>query len=200
MKAKATPSASSPKVRRPPNQDPEPSKLRAEGGYGRERGPVATDANRSELRQLVAGMSEGVILVEPDQRISWANDAALAMHGVAALSDLGTSVDAYRARFSLRYRNNQAPGRYPIERVVEGETFRDVVVEVRHADRPGVDFVHMLRSLVVTDAGGRPTFLAVVAQKVVQALPGCLSAEGGVGSAGVVVVDPGAHGLCPLGG
>ncbi|MCJ2104704.1 PAS domain-containing protein [Methylobacterium sp. E-041] len=42
--------------------------------------------------------------------------------------------------------------------------------------------------------------LDVVAQKVVQPLPGCLSAEGGVGSAGVVVVDPGAHGLCPLGG
>ena len=66
-------------------------------------------------------------------RIAWANDAALAMHGVASLDDLGSTVDVYRARFSLRYRNNQAPGRYPIERVVDGETFRDVVVEVRHA-------------------------------------------------------------------
>ena len=166
MKAKVTPSAAPREDRRPTGRDPEPPKVRTEGGHGREQGPVATDANRSELRQLVAGMSEGVILVEPDQRIAWANDAALAMHGVAALADLGATVDAYRARFSLRYRNNQAPGRYPIERVVDGETFRDVVVEVRHADRPGVDFVHSLRSLVVTDAGGRPTFLALIIKDI----------------------------------
>ena len=71
-----------------------------------------------------------MILVEPDQRISCANDAALAMHGVGTLSDLGATVDAYRACFSLRYRNNRAPGRYPIERVMDGETICDFVVEV----------------------------------------------------------------------
>jgi PAS domain S-box-containing protein len=166
MKAKVTPPLAAPEERSPAVHDDGAPRGRIEGGHGREKGPVATDANRSELRQLVAGMSEGVILVEPDQRIAWANDAALAMHGVAALSDLGNTVDAYRARFSLRYRNNQAPGRYPIERVVDGETFRDVVVEVRHADRPGVDFVHSLRSLVVTDTGGRPTFLALIIKDI----------------------------------
>lgn len=157
---------SPPTKKHPSGRKAQPDPMRIEGGHGRGKGPVATDANRSELRQLVAGMSEGVILVEPDQRIAWANDAALAMHGVDALDDLGATVDAYRERFSLRYRNNRALTRYPIERVVAGETFRDVVVEVRHADSPGIDFVHSLRSLVVTDDRGQPTFLALIIKDI----------------------------------
>ncbi|HEV7438115.1 MAG TPA: PAS domain-containing protein, partial [Methylobacterium sp.] len=49
--------------------------------------------DRSELRQIIAGLSEGVILVEPDQRITWANEAALAMHGAETLEELGETVD-----------------------------------------------------------------------------------------------------------
>ena len=37
---------------------------------------------RHQLQQIIAGLSEGVILVEPGQRIVWGNEAALAMHGV----------------------------------------------------------------------------------------------------------------------
>ena len=122
--------------------------------------------DRSELRQIIAGLSEGVILVEPDQRITWANEAALAMHGAETLEELGETVDAYRARFSLRYRNNRAPEQYPIERVVAGETFHDVIVEVTRTDRPDVDFVHSLRSLVATDRDGNPSCLALILQNV----------------------------------
>ncbi|MCJ2023640.1 hypothetical protein [Methylobacterium sp. J-067] len=49
---------------------------------------------------------------------------------MAALSDLGATVDAYRARFSLRYRNNRAPSRYLIQRMLDGEVVCDFVVEV----------------------------------------------------------------------
>ena len=56
--------------------------------------------------RFIAGLSEGVILIEPGQRIIWGNEAALAMHGVESLEDLGATVDAYRRRFRLRYRNN----------------------------------------------------------------------------------------------
>ena len=48
-----------------------------------------------------------MILVEPDQTITWANDAALAMHGVESLAELGADGRRYRARFPLRYRNNR---------------------------------------------------------------------------------------------
>src|SRR6478609_9935215 len=110
--------------------------------------PVTLGVDRHELRQIVAGLSEGVILVEPDQTIAYANEAALEMHGAASLDELGATVDAYRARFSLRYRNKRAPDQYPIERVVTGETFHDVVVEVTRTDQPDICFVHSLHSLV----------------------------------------------------
>src|SRR4051794_21772158 len=88
------------------------------------------------------------------------------MHGAETLAELGETVDAYRARFSLRYRNNRAPEQYPIERVVAGETFHDVIVEVTRTDRPDVDFVHSLRSLVATDRDGNPSCLALILQNV----------------------------------
>ncbi|HJO64715.1 MAG TPA: PAS domain-containing protein, partial [Sphingomonas sanguinis] len=58
------------------------------------------------MRQIVAGLDEGVILIDPDQSLLWANDAALTMHGVERLEQLGRTVDEYRGRFQLRYRNN----------------------------------------------------------------------------------------------
>ncbi|WP_267422845.1 PAS domain S-box protein [Methylobacterium sp. GC_Met_2] len=127
---------------------------------------MTVGVDRHELRQIIAGLSEGVILVEPDQTIAYANEAALAMHGVQSLDELGQTVDAYRDRFSLRYRNNNTPNHYPIERVVAGETFHDVVVEVKRADKPELDFVHCLRSLVATDREGKPSCLAFILKDV----------------------------------
>ncbi|QGY02390.1 PAS domain S-box protein [Methylobacterium mesophilicum SR1.6/6] len=127
---------------------------------------MTAGVDRHELRQIIAGLSEGVILVEPDQTIAYANEAALAMHGAESLDELGQTVDAYRERFALRYRNNVTPNHYPIERVVAGERFHDVVVEVRRADKPDQDFVHSLRSLVATDREGNPSCLALILKDV----------------------------------
>jgi PAS domain-containing protein len=49
--------------------------------------------DRHQLQQIIVGLSEGVILVDPEQRIVWANDAALAMHGCEQVEDLGATVD-----------------------------------------------------------------------------------------------------------
>lgn len=127
---------------------------------------MTAGVDRHELRQIIAGLSEGVILVEPDQTIAYANAAALAMHGAESLDEIGATVDAYRERFALRYRNNRQPETYPIERVVAGEQFHDVVVEVRRTDRPDMDFVHSLRSLVATDREGNPSCLALILKDV----------------------------------
>ncbi|SDN52679.1 PAS domain S-box-containing protein [Methylobacterium phyllostachyos] len=127
---------------------------------------MTAGVDRHELRQIIAGLSEGVILVEPDQTIAYANEAALAMHGAGSLDELGPTVDAYRERFCLRYRNHVTPNHYPIERVVAGERFHDVIVEVRRTDRPEQDFVHSLRSLVATDHQGKPSCLALILKDV----------------------------------
>ncbi|KQP62274.1 helix-turn-helix transcriptional regulator [Methylobacterium sp. Leaf112] len=127
---------------------------------------MTVGVDRHELRQIIAGLSEGVILVEPDQTIAYANEAALAMHGAETVDELGETVDAYRERFALRYRNNHTPNQYPMERVVSGERFHDVIVDVKRIDRPDVDFVHSLRSLVATDREGNPSCLALILKDV----------------------------------
>lgn len=123
-----------------------------------------SQTDRRQLQQIITGLTEGVILVEPDQRILWANEAALKMHGIVNLADLGRDVTQYRERFRLRYRNNHPlqNGQYPIERVIAGECFSDVIVEVFPAQDDSVNWVHRVRSLVLTNAEGDPDCLALI--------------------------------------
>ena len=125
---------------------------------------VDKSVNRSQLQMIIAGLTDGVIIVEPDQTIAWANDAALAMHGVDSIEALGANVDEYRRNFQLQYRNNHRidDGKYPIERVVGGERFDDVVVEVSRAGRSKPEWVHKIRSLVINDAHGTPDCLVLI--------------------------------------
>ena len=123
-------------------------------------------ADRSQLQQIIAGLTEGVILVDPDQTILWANAAALDMHGAEAVADLGDSVSEYRRRFQLRYRNNHSlsVGDYPIDRVVAGEASPMWWSRSPSAGEDEVRWVHRVRSLVITDAAGLPDCLVLVIQ------------------------------------
>lgn len=117
-----------------------------------------------QLQQIIVGLTEGVILVSTDQKILWANDAALVMHGVGRIKELGATVGEYRRRFRLRYRNNRPVerGRYPIERVIAGESFSDVTVEVTRSGKPERCWVHSIRSLVITDDWKEPDYLVLI--------------------------------------
>ena len=68
------------------------------------------------MRQLVEGMTAGVILVDPSGAILSANPAAIAMHGGTKAADLGETADEYCQRFCLRQRNHHrlASRDYPI--------------------------------------------------------------------------------------
>jgi PAS domain S-box-containing protein len=126
-------------------------------------------ADLRHLRQIIAGLDEGVILIDPDQTLLWANDAALKMHGVSSLEQLGADVDDYRRRFQLRYRNNHrvAADDYPIERVVAGDSFSEVVVEVTVAGEEEPSWVHQVRSLVLNDRDeDAPTCVVLIIQDV----------------------------------
>lgn len=124
--------------------------------------------NREQLQQIIAGLSDGVILIASDQRLTYANEAALTMYGVARLEDLGSDIDAFRHRFIVRYRDRQAhKGEHPpIERVMAGEVFRDVLVEVARADSAGRRRVHQIRSLVLNSSDGVPHCLVLLLQDV----------------------------------
>src|SRR4051812_50181096 len=119
--------------------------MRAQSPKGHEDGPTESLAlsgrsapDRSQLRQIIAGLTEGVILLEPDQTITYANDAALDMHGVTRLEELGLTVDEYRRNFVLHRQVNltASSGHHPIDHVIAGEIVDEVVVVVAHKDNP----------------------------------------------------------------
>ena len=120
-------------------------------------------ADRTQLQQIIAELPEGVIIINSDQSIAWSNAAGLTMHGVKSLKELGETVSEYQKRFELRYRNHHRlpAGSYPMDRVVAGETFSEVIVEV---GRPGEEKrrVHQIRSLVITDPEGQPDCLVLI--------------------------------------
>ncbi|WP_375461115.1 helix-turn-helix transcriptional regulator [uncultured Enterovirga sp.] len=113
--------------------------------------------DRTQLQEIIAGMKEGVILIEPDQAITYANHSALEMHGVHHLDELGRTVDAYLANYVVLSRTKQQldHGRTPIERATAGEWF-DILVEVCRRDRPDEQWTHRVRSLVVKTPAGLP--------------------------------------------
>ena len=121
-------------------------------------------ADLRQLRQIVAGVSDGVILISTDQKIIWANETALTMHGVSSIAELGGTVSEYRQRFELRYRNRHRlpEGTYPMERVLAGEAFDEVVVEVAPAGEEEARWTHRIRSLVLTDDAGLPDCLVLI--------------------------------------
>ncbi|MHA7113032.1 PAS domain S-box protein [Pseudomonas promysalinigenes] len=126
---------------------------------------LSRETNRRQLQQIIAGLSDGVILLEVDQSIIWANEAALRMHGVDSLEQLGGNAEAYRARFALRYRNNHPlePEQYPMARVAAGEVFSDVVVEVtRVDDEEQRSRVHRVRSMMLADSRGEAESLVLI--------------------------------------
>ena len=129
--------------------------------------PQATGAHR-HLQQIIAGLSDGVILIGPDQSVRWANEAALAMHGARTLAELGATVAEYRSRFVLTQRNRHslADGDSPVDRLIGGEVFAEVVVAVTRADRPELHWVHKLRSLVLNSPDEVPELLVLVIEDV----------------------------------
>lgn len=111
-------------------------------------------AERRHLLEIIDGLIEGIILLDPDRHIVWANDTALAMHEASEREDLGETAAQYRQRYTLRYRNQRRllTKQYPMHRALAGERFKDMVVEVTHKRNPDFFRVLQIRSLVLNDA------------------------------------------------
>lgn len=128
------------------------------------------NSHRRHLQQIITGLSEGVILIDPDQAIAWANETALAIHGAQELQDLGITASGYRKKYLLKYRNNHhlLPRQYPMERVLQGDEFTDVVVEVFRLDDDAFRRVHLVRSLILLDNAGNAESAVLVMQDVTE--------------------------------
>jgi len=119
---------------------------------------------RRHLLEIIDGLIEGIILLDMNRHIAWANDTALSMHGVADLAALGGTAAGYRKIYTLHYRNQRklSAAQYPIDRALAGEPFKDIVVQVTSKHNPDFYRVHQARSLVLNDAQGQPEGIVLV--------------------------------------
>lgn len=113
-----------------------------------------------QLEAMISGLSTGIITLETDGSVRYVNRAALHMHNVADLEMLGSSSQAYQKRFRLADLTGVPlpPSAYPLERLLNGETFTDLNVGVP----VGSDvFVHKCRGICVEDSEGKTDFYAL---------------------------------------
>ena len=109
---------------------------------------------------MIADLSVGVLTLETDGGLRYANRAALQMHGVAELGDLGGTSAGYGQRFLLGDLQDVPllPAAYPLERLLSGDTFTDLNVKLT---LDGDTFVHACRGIRVADEGGETDFYAL---------------------------------------
>jgi PAS domain S-box-containing protein len=131
--------------------------------------PIEADATgraQRQLQQLILGLRDGVILLDLNQRITWANDAALMMHGAKRIEDLGCDVDDYRKRFRLTYRNNHPmkDAGLSVDRALAGEKSEPAILEVRLSGEPDETRVHAMRFQVINKDSGEPDFIVLLVE------------------------------------
>ncbi|QVQ26625.1 helix-turn-helix transcriptional regulator [Achromobacter deleyi] len=97
---------------------------------------AAPQAHRQHLQRIIAGLNEGIILLEADGSIAWANASALSLHGADELDDLGGTPAGYRKRYTLTYRNHhRVPARqYPLDRLQAAEAFDELLLDLSRKD------------------------------------------------------------------
>ncbi|KQN80017.1 PAS domain S-box protein [Sphingomonas sp. Leaf62] len=120
------------------------------------------------LEQLMAQLLDGVIVVDPTGVILRANAAALKMHGIDRVEDLGATAEAYAERFTLRSGNGRLLKRreYPLFRLLAGEAFPDETVQVAPSGDDEVRWVHEVRDVAMDVDGGDADYLALVLSDV----------------------------------
>lgn len=113
-----------------------------------------------QLEKMISGLSTGIITLETDGSVRYANRAALEMHNVTKPEALGSSSQAYRERFRLMDLTGVPlpKNAYPLERLLGGETFTALSVRV---PVKGDEFVHTCRGICVEDAEGETDFYAL---------------------------------------
>jgi PAS domain S-box-containing protein len=120
-----------------------------------------------QIKLITSESAEGVIMIDVNQAIKWANNAALSMHGVQSLSELGRTIDEYHANFQVKFRGAlPASSDRMVESVAAGESFRDVIIEVTPLMGSRPQWIYRVRNLVLVDDAGNPTCIVLVMRPV----------------------------------
>ncbi len=142
----------------------------ADGSDGMSSPPPSAARNPTmrHLEQLMAQLLDGVILIDSTGVILSANPAALAMHGVDTVDDLGATAEDYASRFTLWSEDHrQLKHRdYPLFRLLAGESLADMIVEVAPKGEDEARWVHEARDVALDIDGGEPDYLGLVISDV----------------------------------
>lgn len=122
----------------------------------------------AHLEQLTSQLLDGVILIDPTGTILSANAAALRMHGVDTAAQLGATAEDYAQRFTVFSADHHPLKRrdYPLFRLLAGQSFPDLIVEVAPAGENEARWVHQVRDVAMDDDGDEPDCLALVINDV----------------------------------
>ena len=115
--------------------------------------------DRTQLEAMIADLSTGILMVDTDGTLLYANRAALQMHGVSDFASLGR--DLFRITKTISALQDLSsvpllPKAYPLERLLNGDTFTDLIVMVPVKDDT---IVHKCRGIEVHDVEASWTFL-----------------------------------------
>ena len=124
----------------------------------------ASGPDPSQMQQLIAMLTDGVIFLDADGRMTSANQAALAMHGVGTIAELGGTAAGYHRHFHLTYRGGETvpADAYPLTRLCHGDAFQDLIVEVRPVGRPAPDWVHRNHGVILPPRSDSPDRYALI--------------------------------------
>jgi PAS domain S-box-containing protein len=123
-----------------------------------ERVRAAAEAadDRAKLAAVFAGMSQGVVLLDPDGAITAMNRAALDLHGFADEAEMARRVGEFPALFEATDPDGRPipPDDWPAARAARGEPVADAEIHVRRRDT-GRAFVGLYSASLVRAADGR---------------------------------------------
>ena len=127
------------------------------------------------LKLVGAECSEGFIIVDLDQSIVWANAAALAMHQVTEVHELGETIDEYHARFQVRYVAVPHQGVESARGAAgdeHGRAQREVLIEVSLPSGPASNAIFRSRKMVLFNEAGQASCIVFIVHKTVAPVRG----------------------------
>lgn len=99
---------------------------------------AAVEASLDRWQAVVANMAEGVVLVDADGNMLDWNRAALDMHGFADMRQVHHHIAQFVPGFEIRAEDGSIIPfeNWPIPRLLRGEAFKGMEVELRRLDKP----------------------------------------------------------------